>query len=135
MDETQTELELYSLMGQLKQVSLAMIDATKLQVEQLESLSKDIDRIAEPYSVESQAIQDKIKTLTLQRAKSLKTGSGNITYRKGGFRRTWDLDNLDKYCERFKDIKDTIWHLREEKPFDPQVLIKVDLEGQSNATI
>lgn len=135
MNETQIELELYNLMGQLKQVSLAMEDATRLQLEQVESLIKDVERISEPYSKESVDIQDKIKTLALQRAKSLKTGSGNITYKKGGIRRSWDLDGLDKYCEKFLDIKATIGHLKTEKPFDPQIPIKLDLGGQSNANM
>jgi hypothetical protein len=135
MDETQIELELYNLMGQLKQVSLAIENATKIQLEQVETLLRDIEIISEPYSKESVELQDKIKALTLQRGKSLKTGSGNITYRKGGIRRSWDLDGLDRYCEKFPDIKATIGHLKTEKEFEPQILIKVDTEGKSNATL
>lgn len=135
MEKPDIEIELYSLMDHLKQVSLAMKDATKIQVEQIQALTRDIDRITEPYSEESQKIQDKIKELVLQRAESLKTGSGNITYRKGGVRRHWDMNKLEAWLDVHLDVKKQIWDFRSEEKFNPQVLIKVDLEGVSNARI
>lgn len=131
MDEIEIELEVTKLMQELQQNAIVLETTLAPFSRLIENISKDMEQLSEPYSKKSVEIQDKIKELVLIRAKSLKTGSGNITYKKGGTRRKWDLDALDKVCEENKDIKENIWRYRFEDEFPPQVLIKVETKGKS----
>lgn len=131
MDETEIELEITKLMQDLQQNAIVLESTLAPFSRLIENISKDMKELSEPFDKRSVEIQDKIKELMLVRAKSLKTGSGNIIYKKGGTRRKWDLDALDKVCEENKDIKENIWKYRFEDEFPPQVLIKVETKGKS----
>jgi len=125
------ESEVTKLMSELQQNAINLETLIRPYTIAIEEVTREIDEVSEPFSKKSVEIQDKIKQLVLIRAKSLKTGSENITYKKGGSRRKWDLDALDKVCEDNKDIKENIWKYRFEDEFPPQVLIKVDTKGKS----
>lgn len=131
MNEIDVEITLNTLMSELKQISLQMKSAIDPYNKEIEILSKKIDEISKPLVEQSQLIQHDITELALQRAKSYKCSSGNIQYRKGGVRRKWDLDGLDKMCEIDPYIKTNIEHLKTEEKFDPQVRIRVEMEGVS----
>jgi hypothetical protein len=125
------ELRLYELMYELQNISNRLEIEIAPHSAIVEEKLKTIEAISEPYSKKCSDIQDEIKKLSIIRAKSLKTGSGNITYRKGGVRRKWDLDMLDNTCEDNEYIKEKIWKYRKEEQFEPQVLIKLEKEGKS----
>ncbi len=135
MEEYEIELELTKLMQDLQQNAISLETNTSLLNFLLEDVIKSIEEVSKPYNEKSVEIQTKIKELTLIRAKSLKTGSGNITYRKGGIRRSWDLDLLDEACDINPHVKQAIWSYRTETPTDPQVLIKVENKGKSAINI
>lgn len=131
MTNIEKEAEITILMLQLQQVSKKIDEIIAPYAAIIEKASKELDDAAEQYSKKSVEIQEKIKTLTFQLAKSIKTGSGNITYKKGGVRRKWDLDKLDLVCTEDGNIKEKIWKYRTEDSFLPQVLIKINTEGKS----
>ena len=131
MEDNEIELELYKLMSELQQVSIDLEKVIEPYAIAMEEIAKKEERATESLSEKSVEIQEKIKELSFKRAKSLTTGVGNITYRKGGIRRKWDLDSLDLLCENNTDVKEKIWNLRKEEPFEPQVLIKIDTKGKS----
>lgn len=131
MSDQELELEITNLIQELQKVSLDLENAISPYTIIVEENLKKQEEVSKPYSEKCILIQNKIKELVLIRAKSLKTGSGNITYRKGGIRRKWDLDALDKVCEESSVVKDNIWKYRTEDKFEPQVLIKVDTKGKS----
>lgn len=131
MKEHEIELELVKLMKELQIVSKELEIAISPYLKIVEENLKKQEEVSEPYSIKCVELQEKIKKLTMLRAKSLKTGSGNITYVKGSVRRSWDLDKLDNICKENKDIKDKIWSYRKEDDIDPQVRIKVDINGKS----
>ncbi len=131
MEDYEMELELYKLMSELQQVSIDLEKIIEPYALAMEEIARKEEEACESLSIKSVEIQEKIKELALKRAKSLKTGVGNITYRKGGVRRKWDLDSLDLVCENNIDVKEKIWNLRKEEPFEPQVLIKIETKGKS----
>lgn len=131
MNNQEIELKLYELMSELQHVSKNIENVMKPYVDIIQDMSEKMDEASESLSIKSVEIQEKIKELTLQRAMSLKTGMGNITYKKGGVRRKWDMDKLDKICKDNTYIKGQIWNFREEEEFRPQVLIKIETNGKS----
>lgn len=131
MEDHEIELKLYELMSELQKVSIDIENTMNPYIDVIEEASKKMDEVSEPLSVKSVEIQEKIKELTLLRAKSLKSGFGSITYRKGGVRRKWDLDKLDLVCKDDIYVKDQIWNFRKEEKFEPQVLIKIEKDGKS----
>ncbi len=131
MEDYEMELELYKLMSELQQVSIDLEKIIEPYALAMEEIARKEEEACESLSIKSVEIQEKIKELALKRAKSLKTGAGNITYRKGGIRRKWDLDSLDLVCENNTEVREKIWNLRKEEPFAPQVLIKIDTKGKS----
>ena len=135
MEDPKIELELYKLMSELQQVSIDIEKVIEPYAIAMEEITRKEDQATESLSIKSVKIQEKIKELALKRARSLKTGSGNITYRKGGIRRKWDLDSLDLVCENNTDVKEKIWNLRKEEPFEPQVLIKIETKGKSTSDL
>ena len=131
MEDIEIELELTNLMQELQRNAIVLETVVTPFSRLIENINKDIEQVSKPYREKSGEIQNKIKELTFIRGKSLKTGSGNITYVKGAVRRNWNLDALDIICEEDKYVKDKIWNLREEKEGEPQVRIKVDTKGIS----
>ncbi len=127
-NEIDMELTLNTLMAELKEISTKMKSVIDPYSKEVETLSKKNEEISKPFVEQSQRIQHDITELVLQRAKSYKCSSGNIQYRKGGIRRKWDLDGLDKMCEIDSYIKTNIEHLKTEEKFEPQVRIKVETE-------
>lgn len=125
------ELKLYELMSELQKVSVDIERVMEPYISVIEEASKKMDEVSEPLSIKSVEIQEKIKELTLLRAKSLKSGFGSITYKKGGIRRKWDLDKLDTVCQDNIYVKEHIWNFRKEEKFEPQVLIKIEKDGKS----
>jgi len=99
MIDYEIELELTKLMQELQQNSMLLETTLAPFARLIENINKDMNELSQPISEKSIEIQDKIKELTLLRGKSLKTGSGNITYVKGAIRRNWDLNALDIICE------------------------------------
>jgi len=131
MEEFEIELKLYELMSDLQKVSIDLENAIEPYMTIVEENLKKQEEVSVPYSKRCEEIQNQIKKLTLLRAKSLKTGSGNITYVKGANRRNWNLDALDTICETDEYIKEKIWDFREENLGEPQVRIKVETKGKS----
>ena len=125
------EFELTNLMQELQKVSIELERVIEPYSSAIEEIIKKEEEATESLSKKSVEIQEKIKELTFLRAKSLKTGSGNITYVKGSIRRNWDLDGLDLICDIDEHVKNRIWNLRKEKEGEPQVRIKVELKGKS----
>lgn len=135
MEDYEIELELTKLMQELQQNSIVLETMLAPFSRLIENINKDVEHISKPFDEKTSKIEERIRELTLMRGRSLKTGSGNITYRKGGIRRSWDLDLLDEACERNEDVKNKIWVYRTETPTNPQVLIKVEKGGISVADI
>ncbi len=135
MEDYEIELELYKLMSELQRVSIDLEKVIEPYAIAMEEITKKEEEATNQLSKESVKIQEKIKELAFKRAKSLKTGAGNITYRKGGIRRKWDLDSLDLVCENKTEVREKIWNRRKEEPFEPQVLIKIDTKGKSVSEI
>lgn len=134
-NNVEVDLELSRLMTDLKILENKMHRETKEKEIQVETLLEEIKEKHKPYEEQQNILKEKIKDLVLQRAASYKCGAGNITYRKGGVRRSWDLNGLDRTCKENSMIMSGIWHLRNEEPFEPSVLIKINNEGVSNADI
>lgn len=135
MNQDEIELEITKYMWELQRTTR---DSEKVGAPYMDVVEKNLKQYEEsvkPYREKSMEIQEKIKSLVFTRAKSLKTGAGNITYRKGGIRRKWDLDGLDEVCDEYTDIKNIIWNLRKEEKFEPQVLIKINTDGISYTEI
>lgn len=135
MEDHEIEIEVTNLMQELQQVSkeIEIIIAPYIAIVE-ENLKKQ-DEVSAPLGIKSAEIQEKIKKLILLRGKSLKTGSGNATYRKGAIRRSWDLDKLDQICDTDGIVKAKIWNFRKETEGEPSVTIKVDTKGTSITNI
>ncbi len=135
MEPHEIEVEIINLMQKLQQNEMS-IENIKLQYSPiLEEVNKQIEEDSAQYIKVSSEIQDRIKELALLGAKSIKTGSGNVTYRKGSVRRTWDLDKLDEVCNVDPFINMKIWQYRKETIGEPSVTIKVDTKGISITNI
>jgi len=135
MEDTEIELEVTRLMKELQTITKNIEILTAPYEKIMEEATNKIEEISLPYKQNMEITQTRIKELILLRAKSLKTGSRNVTYRKGAVRRTWDLDALDGVCDRDVDVKNRIWIYREENIGNPSVTIKVDTEGTSITNI
>ena len=83
MEEYEIEFELYKLMLELQHVAISLEILISPYAAAIEEIVEKKEELSEPYNKKFIEIQDKIKELTLLRGKSLKTGSGNITYVRG----------------------------------------------------
>lgn len=131
MEPQEIEFEVTNLMQELQKNEKELEVARFPYMKIIEDASNIMNDVSSPFNIKSAEIQEKIKKLILIREHSLKTGSGNITYRKGATRRTWDLDKLDTICDFDPYIKTSIWNLRKETIGEPSVTIKVDTKGTS----
>lgn len=138
MEEHEIELEVTNLMQELQKISKEIESAIAPYMGAIEASSKIIEEnlkkqeeAAAPYGKKSVEIQEKIKELILLRAKSMKVGSGSITYRGGKIKVVWDTDTLEKDCEVDESIREKVWKYRTENPPKPSVTIKVNTQGQS----
>lgn len=84
------------------------------------------DGLAKPLYDILQDLETKIKTVMLETKETYTCMYGRITYKKGGVRRSWDLEALDSVCEFDQHIKEVIWAHRRETPFAPTVSIKLN---------
>jgi len=135
MEDTEIELEVTRLMQELQTITKNIEILIAPYEKIMEEATNKIEEISLPYKKNTEIIETRIKELILLRAKSLKTGSGNVTYKKGAVRRSWDLDALDGVCDRDVDVKNRIWNYRKETIGEPSVTIKVDTEGTSITNI
>src|SRR3989304_2007310 len=108
MEDPEIELEVTRLMQELQTITKNIEILISPYEKIMEETTNKIEEISLHYKQNTKIIESRIKELILLRAKSLKTGSGNVTYRKGAVRRTWDLDALDGVCDRDVDVKNRI---------------------------
>ncbi len=102
----------------LKKVTLSI----DLEIARLQSYR---NKLTEPIYGVLQDIETKIRIVVLDTKQSYVCEYGKITYRKGGIKRSWDLDALDHVCEFDEHIKEVIWTHRKETSFVPSILIKL----------
>ncbi len=138
MEEHEIELEVTNLMQELQKVSKEIENAISPYMDAIEASNviieenlKKQEEASAPYGKKSVEIQERIKELVLLRGKTLKTGSGTVTYRGGKAKIVWDTDSLEKDCEMDESIREKVWKYRSENPPKPSVTIKVDTKGTS----
>ena len=131
MEDHEIDFKVIELMQELQKMSVEIENITKPFTDIIEENRKKQEEVSAPYQQKYEELQNKIKELTFLRTKSIKTGSGNVTYKKGSVRRNWNLDALDMVCDVDQYVKEKIWKFREEKQSDPQVLIKIETQGKS----
>ncbi len=118
--------ELKSLLQQYKNNQESLKKEVELVDTEIVRLQSYRDGLAYPYMGILQDIETKIKAIMLETKQSYVCDIGRITYRKGGVKRSWDLDGLDFSCKVDDHIKAVLWQFRKETPFDPSISIKLD---------
>jgi hypothetical protein len=134
-NNSETEVKISSLMKELQSNAITLESLIMQHLNRIDIINEEIITISKPFNESSDKIKKDIETLVFLLKKSIKTGSGDITYVKGAVRRNWNLDALDEICETDKYIKEKIWNLRKENEGTPQVRIKVELKGISTNDI
>lgn len=128
MSEQLIEQYMRELSEQAAACSAACAEADKELEEmqhQLEIKASARVKLAEPFVNKMDELRERIKSLALVGMKTIKCQYGQVKYRKGGVRRSWDLDPLDSICAAFPEIKDRIWPFRHETTTDPSVTIEL----------
>ena len=118
--------QLNELMREYHEIICNKNEACKFLDIQIENLIETRDAIAEPFQQKLFDIEFKIRLPMFDRKESFVCQYGKINYRKGVVRRIWNLDALDLVCKSKPEIKNEIWHFREEKVSEPTITIKVE---------
>lgn len=92
---------------------------------QLEIKANARNKLAEPFEMRSERIRDDIESMVLIMAKPFECEYGQVKYKKGGERRSWNLDALDDICNADPDIKEKLWPHRKVSTTDPSVTIEL----------
>jgi hypothetical protein len=109
---------------------LSAIRELKLKLEkecaeinkQIEELMQQRKEIAAPIEEEIAAHESEIKERAIEYGQSFKGKNGQLKYRKGYIRKSWDTKGLEKYAEE----KPEIMTFLKETEVTPNVTIKVD---------
>lgn len=118
--------ELKSLLQEYKENQEAIkkeVESVDLEIARLQSYRNSLTH---PYEVAIQDIETKIRIIMFETKKSYDCDIGRISYRKGGVKRSWDIDALDLSCKIDDHIKAVIWQFRKETSFEPSISIKLN---------
>lgn len=118
--------EIKELLQEYKENQDALYKEVSSVNEEIARLQSYRNSLAEPYQSILENLEFRIKTIMLEAKQSYECEIGKVTYRKGGVRRSWDLDSLDSVCKFDPHIKEVIWSYRIETPFAPSISIKLD---------
>lgn len=103
-----------------------MADECKSIDEQIVILQTCRKTLTKPWEEILNDVESKIQLIMSDRKSSFKSDYGKIIYTRAGVRRSWNLDALDMICNSNPIVKQFIWALRKEEPFDARISIKVD---------
>lgn len=118
--------ELKALLQEYKENQEAIKKETESVDLEIARLQSYRDSLTYPYESTIQDIVTRIRVIMFGMKKSYDCDIGRISYRKGGVKRSWDLDALDLSCKIDDHIKSVIWQFRKETPFEPSISIKLD---------
>jgi len=89
----------------------------------MDEISANRKKIADPYHLEQEKIEAEIKELATIMARSFKSDLGEVKFRKGYIRLSYDSKALDKICSSDEVIKKAIYPFRKESPIEPSITI------------
>ncbi len=118
--------EIKELLQEYKNNQDALYKEVSSVNEEIARLQSYRNSLTEPYQSILEGLEFRIKSIMLEAKQSYECEIGKVTYRKGGVRRSWDLDALDSVCKFDPHIKELIWGHRGETPFAPSISIKLD---------
>ena len=93
---------------------------------QIAGLQETRRMLSEPFDKQIAELEAKMRQPMLDRAATFVCAYGNINFRKGVVRRTWNSDALDQICRAKPEVKEQIWAFREEKTGEPSISIKLE---------
>lgn len=93
---------------------------------QLEVKADQRNKLAAPFDAAMDVLREQIEILALEAAKSFDCEYGQVKYKKGSERRSWNLDAMDDICEADEELKKKIWPFRKVSTTDPSVTIELD---------
>ena len=98
----------------------AKIQDLQVKMDVLIAERKDI---ADPYHWQQEEIETDIKELATIMAKSFKSDLGEVKFRKGYNRVSYEAKTLDKICSSDEMVKKAIWPFRKVSPIEPSISI------------
>jgi len=94
--------------------------------DRLKSIMEKRESISQPFTEKADSMKEKIKCLALIMAKSYKNDCGNVNYRKGYERRSYDAKALDNLCISDIHLKEMLYPYRKVTNIEPNVSIILD---------
>ncbi len=89
----------------------------------IDEITAERKNIADPYHWQQDEIEAEIKELATIMARSFKSDLGEVKFRKGYLRISYEAKTLDKICSNDEVVKKAIWAFRKESPIEPSISI------------
>jgi len=130
-NDMQMEFYLQELRKTVKEENAACIDIDakiKDLQEQIEFQRAERDFRTETFTKKANELRQNITQLAMMIAQSYKSDFGNVSYRKGYVRRSYDAKALDILCASSERLKTQLWPHRKESTIEPNITIDLGLQ-------
>lgn len=91
----------------------------------MEDLEVEYHKKSAPFESQYQALEIEIKDMTTRLARSFKCSDGEVTFKKGGVRVSYESRSIDKICSTDPGIRKLLLPFRKETQVSPSIKVEV----------
>jgi hypothetical protein len=92
---------------------------------QMEDMEAEYHKKSAPFESQCKALEIEIKDMTIRLARSFKCSDGEVTFKKGSVRVSYESKSIDKICSTDPGIRKLLLPFRKEMQVSPSIKVEV----------